>query len=213
MLKSLFPQVDWDTIKAVGLDVDGTLYDEFEFIAQVYKPIAQLLARVCRTGESEVYQSMIRRWLEKGSSYNRIFEEILSRHSVKAEDRPGSIAQCLLIYRNFRPNLVLPSRMKSLLEYIHGYYEIFIVTDGSFALQQKKVEALRLKRWVKSENVLISGKYGPEFQKPATLILSKLPLLQTVNPDEIVFFGDREQDRQFAGNSGFHFIKLKYFSM
>ena len=39
MLNVLYPDIDWSHIKYIGFDLDGTLYDEFEFIVQTYKKI------------------------------------------------------------------------------------------------------------------------------------------------------------------------------
>ena len=43
MMKSLFNKINWDKISYVGFDMDGTLYDEYEFISEVYKEISKLL--------------------------------------------------------------------------------------------------------------------------------------------------------------------------
>lgn len=212
MLKSLFPQVNWDHVQAVGFDLDGTLYDEFEFIVQVYRPIAECIALVCRADIDGIYNRILWRWLEKGSSYNQIFDEVLLDYGIQEDCRNSTISVCLSIYRNFDPRLVLPERMRSLLNYCFGKYEMFIITDGSLGLQKKKFEALGLSNWFNDENVFISGSYGPEYQKPAILILPELGFLNHIKKYEVVFFGDRDIDQYFADKAGFNFLKLKYFS-
>jgi FMN phosphatase YigB (HAD superfamily) len=205
--------VNWDNIKAIGFDLDGTLYDEFEFIVQVYRPIAEHLALVCGTEIEEVYNRILYRWLEKGSSYNRIFDEVLSDYGVQEECRKSTISDCLSIYRNHVPKLVLPERMRTILNYCFKKYEMFVVTDGSLCLQKNKFEALGLESWFQDKNVLISGRYGSSFQKPSINILQELELVDRIKPDKIIFFGDREIDEKFANNAGFNFVKLKYFAI
>ena len=39
MLSALYPNINWSEIDCIGLDLDGTLYDEYEFIKQVYYSI------------------------------------------------------------------------------------------------------------------------------------------------------------------------------
>jgi putative hydrolase of the HAD superfamily len=212
MPKYLFPQVNWEDIRAVGFDLDGTLYDECEFIVQVYKPIAKLLGEACEVAAEMVYEPMLRRWLKKGSSYNRIFDEIMIRHGVPEERRQVLIKECLSLYRNFEPQLILPERVRILLDDCHKRYELFLITDGTSFLQKKKIAALGLSRWFRQGRVFISGDYGPEFQKPATIILEKIDVLQTVKRRQVVFFGDRSQDERFAANAGFQFIKVQYFA-
>ena len=39
-MKSLFNKINWDEISYVGFDLDGTLYDEYDFIYNVYLEIS-----------------------------------------------------------------------------------------------------------------------------------------------------------------------------
>lgn len=206
MLKSLYPHIDWDTVKSVGFDMDGTLYDEAEFISQVYKPISIRLSVACGVAAEGIHLLMFRRWLEKGSSYNRIFGEVLERFGVGEPAAEIVIADCLAIFRNFQPLLKLPVRVDTLLECMHENFMLFLISDGSAALQLAKMRALGLERWFLPENMGISGCYGPGFSKPATRIIDKIAVLQSIKPSEVVFFGDREQDEHFAAAAGFHYI-------
>ena len=45
MLKYLYPQINWNNINYVGFDLDGTLYDEADFIAQAYIKISNYLSQ------------------------------------------------------------------------------------------------------------------------------------------------------------------------
>ena len=70
MLSPLFKNVNWNHITSVGFDMDGTLYDEFDFIKQVYSEINKQLIL-----NDSILSFMTERWLEKGSSYPLIFSE------------------------------------------------------------------------------------------------------------------------------------------
>lgn len=209
MLKSLFPQVNWESVEIVGFDMDGTLYDEFDFIVQVYKPISGRLAQSCLGNSKAIYSWMLCRWLEKGSSYNHIFEEVLEKYNYKNSNR-NVILECLDLYRNFQPKLVLSERVKILLSTLHKKYSLFLITDGSCALQTAKFQALGLQRWFQPENFAISGCFGSQYYKPSTLIIDKIAVLNSgVKPQKVVFFGDRDIDREFSCNSGFQFASVK----
>lgn len=209
MLKSLYPRVTWDQIEAVGFDLDGTLYDELDFILQVYSPIAKLLANVTKQGQHEVYWWMVNRWLEKGSSYNRIFLEVLSSKNIDEEIKKSTIENCLVIFRYFQPELSLTNRVKILLDIFKSNYPIFIITDGNSLLQKAKFKALGLEKWFDHNNVAISGDYGFEYQKPSVFMANQIKVLRNVNPSRVIYFGDREQDALFAKNVGFGFIPVK----
>jgi FMN phosphatase YigB (HAD superfamily) len=104
----------------------------------------------------------------------------------------------------------LTARVEVLLDVFADRYDLFLITDGQSRLQRAKFQALGLERWFESENVGISGDYGAEYQKPSTNILDKLVLTQSgVDPNRVVFFGDRVMDAEFAKNAGFHFVAVK----
>ncbi|EJL22891.1 HAD family hydrolase [Brevibacillus sp. BC25] len=208
MLKSLFPSVDWDIVEIVGFDMDGTLYDEFNFMIQVYRPIAKRIARSTKSTEQEIYNQLLQRWMEKGSSYNKIFDEILTRHDVVESERETTINECLRIFRKHTPILTLSDRVSFFLDYVQNKYGLFLITDGGVQLQKAKFHSLGLSSWFEEENVGFTGLYGSEYSKPSPLITKKIKILEGItNSKQVVFFGDREVDRKFAEVLGFQFVQ------
>lgn len=97
-----------------------------------------------------------------------------------------------------------------MLDIFSEQFELFLITDGSPHLQKAKFRALGLERWFKNKNVGISGAYGKCYEKPATLITQKINLLCSgLHPQDVVFFGDRDVDREFSINAGYQFVKVK----
>ncbi|MDT9198038.1 HAD family hydrolase [Limnospira fusiformis KN01] len=210
MLKSLYPQIDWQKVGIIGFDLDGTLYDEMEFIAQVYKPIARIISKSCKADCGSVYYSMLSRWLQKGSSYNQIFDEILIANGLNKNSRDLVIAECLDTFRRFSPTLTLPARVGVILAEINKKYRIFLLTDGSNVLQTEKFNALQLDRWFSLKDIVITGNYGKDYLKPSTKALAHIKALDDcIYPETVVYFGDREIDRKFAQTAGFLFVKVK----
>ena len=209
MLKSLFPPIVWEEIEAVGFDLDGTLYDELDFILQVYLPITALLAEVTKWNQHDLYGWMINRWLEKGSSYNKIFLEVLDQKNIDEETKVNIIENCLNIYRGFQPNLYLTNRVKILLDIFKKNYPIFLITDGNSRLQKAKINALGLERWFENKNIVISGDYEHKHQKPSSFMAGQIEILKKVDFSRAVYFGDRKQDELFAQKLGFKFIQVK----
>lgn len=211
MLKFLHDKLDWSSIEIVGFDLDGTLYDEYEFISQVYRPISISLAEATGRQIDEIYDRLLRRWIEKGSSYNRIFDEFLIEEGVTDIERMKLVAQCLSLYRNFEPKLCLTTRVENILDWLSARFPLFLVTDGGEKLQQAKVDALGLKRWIDRDNTSISGYLGQGITKPDVRMGLPLQIIQDskVQPCKVVYFGDREVDAAFAENCGFQFVLVK----
>ena len=210
MLKSLFPDLPWSRIEAVGFDLDGTLYDERHFIEQVYRPLANIIAQAAGTNEqSEIYAWMLNRWIEKGSSYPKIYSEAIRRFAPNAAE-DDVVAECLNVFRGFQPELFLADSIAVILDEVKNNWIPFLVTDGQSGLQRAKMKSLGLDRWFAPEDISISGDHGKHFEKPSMRIIDNLQCFKAnLRSENIIYFGDREVDRQFADQCGFLFRRVK----
>lgn len=205
MLNALFPEIPWDRIRCVGFDLDGTLYDEFAFIGQVYRAILQDSAPLFGdAGQALAY--MLDRWLEKGSSYSRIFDETFRRFGLDQRQLETFIARALKIFRHFQPELTLPERNRHLLEFFKRNFDTFVISDGAPALQRNKFRALALDAFFAENRILFTGDLGQDFYKPNTEAFVHLGLNYTA--DEVVYFGDRSIDEEFCRRLGIHFQRV-----
>lgn len=205
MLNVLFPEVPWAQIKCVGFDLDGTLYDEFAFIQQVYPVILQANAK-CFGDIFSPLKYMLDRWLEKGSSYNRIFDETYERFADNYFAKEAFIESALALFRHFEPDLELLPRNRHLLNIFKEEYDLFLITDGSPSLQKHKFRALQLDDLFQERQTVFTGEMGAEYYKPNTAAFEKLQL--RYSPSEIVYFGDRDIDREFSRRIGIHFQQV-----
>ena len=208
MLNVLYPDIEWSHIKCIGFDLDGTLYDEFEFIVQTYKKIVLENTKFFRIEEqTEILEFMTDRWLQKGSSYNRIFEETFNQyatHDISFQKK--FVDNSLNIFRTFMPDMLLSERSRAILSYIKkNSYDIFLVTDGNPELQSQKICSLGLDK-IFNDSIFFTSKFGSDYEKPSIKILKHINLSST--PDQVVYVGDREVDKLFAENAGFKFLKV-----
>lgn len=199
MLNALYSDIDWNNITTIGFDMDGTLYDEYNFINQVYSAINRQLIQ-----NDEALSFMLYRWLEKGSSYPYIFDEIYEKTPNIHISKDIFIQEALEIFRTYTPKLSLSERNKYLLEYCQNNFDIFLVTDGNIVLQEKKIMSLGLNKYFKAENIILTGKYSSEYHKPSNKSLEFLDL----DLKHSVFFGDRDKDEAFALSSNMQFQRV-----
>jgi len=206
MLSALYPDIQWARVRCVGFDLDGTLYDEYEFIDQVYEAILTSCAeQLTHPAAAGVW--MRNRWLEKGSSYTKIFGETFARFGGPQGDPDAFVRRALQVFRSFNPRLNLPARNRRLLDELHGHYRLFLVSDGNAQLQRRKFDALGLASYFHPDDCLFTGAFGPTWEKPSTLSLERLSL-EPFGPDEIVFFGDRERDRAYAAAGRLSYVHV-----
>lgn len=201
-----FPHPDWSSVRHVGFDMDGTLYDEFTFIQQAYDAVIHACEN--RLNDKEAARIfMQRRWLAKGSSYNKIFDETHRRFGKanSDEERQSFIREALYSFRNVEPKLSLSARAAFWLEYFGQSREVFLVTDGGNVLQRRKAKALDLARFIPEDRMVFTSELGSGAEKK-NLTKSDFPL--SFKAGNVVFFGDRESDKIFSQNMGFHFIPV-----
>lgn len=205
MLSALFPEIPWSQICCVGFDLDGTLYDECLFIDQVYRRILDEIAPAWKD-TNEVLNFMICRWLEKGSSYPRIFAETWDAFGPAGTDATHFVDRALALFRSFRPKLELPARNRHLLGYLQERFDLFLISDGNPALQRRKFNALGLGVYFPENRRVFTAELGAGHAKPSSTAWHHLQLPHS--PEQTVFFGDRDCDATFAERLGLHFQKV-----
>ena len=195
-----FEDIDQKKIKYIGFDMDGTLYDEYDFIIQVYTEISELFQN-----SIEVLRYMSIKWLNKGSSYNRIFEETYDQFKLKKNtSKKKFVEEVLNIYREFQPKLNLSNRAKFILEILKKNFNLFLITDGNPILQKKKFASLDLQNYFDNDKIVFTGDYPPSYHKPN---IKSIDLIK-IECERAIFFGDRDIDKKFASSAKMNFKYL-----
>lgn len=192
-----------DDIKALAFDLDGTLYDEYDFIKQAYFSVSEIISNNTNINQNNIYDYLCTLWLIYGSSYNTF--QATFNHFCHQDMNDDLLKKCVSAYRETPFELSLAKEVIELLDDLDNYPKA-IITDGDSRLQRKKYEALGLKKWISEDNLFVTGDYGKENYKPnpyvGELVKDKLCT------NKILYFGDRDIDAMFAKNAGFEFIKM-----
>lgn len=198
MKKYLFSE-EFNQFKVIGFDLDGTLYDDFEFIEQVYKDIC---TRYIKGKHDEIYFDMKLRWLEKGSSYPFIFSEIKEKYNLEE----SFIENAISLYRNYLPILSVNKKMKFVLEkFKKEGVKTFLLTDGRKKLQSNKIKSLDIEGYF---DYIVITESNP---KPSNIMSYEVLDFFKVDPKHILYIGDRDCDKNFSINSGFKFCHINDF--
>lgn len=189
----------------IGFDLDGTLYDELDFVKQVYRGVAAIISDFIHVDADEIWNQLIIEWLKVGSS-GSVFQNVLYSYGV-SEPNKDIIKDCIRAYRESPFLLSLPDRTRIILEYLKARgKKLYLVTDGNSELQRKKIKSLNINEWIFYYS--ISGDYGKEFQKPSPYMFEQL---SKCFPEirNSVYCGDRDIDKQFATSIGVDFLCVK----
>jgi FMN phosphatase YigB (HAD superfamily) len=204
MLNALLSPKATSPYKYIGFDLDGTIYDEFDFIVQAYGGIIYSLQNYMVDANGAL-NWMLKRWLELGSSYPHIFSEAwIKFSSEKAISKDQFISIAITIYRDFEPTLHLSKRAETILDACSECGNLFLLTDGNPKLQRRKFNALGLSQWFDDSSVIFSGDH--QVQKPSIYLVPIVRRL--VNTDLAIYCGDRSVDAEMAAVAGMQFSRV-----
>ncbi|MFY4754447.1 hypothetical protein ACOTV2_11860, partial [Aliarcobacter butzleri] len=84
------------------------------------------------------------------------FDEVLKYFNIYSKK---NILKAVSIYRTHKPSINLPQNSIYILNYFNKInIPIYIVTDGNKIVQNNKIEALKLRKYIKKD--FITHRYG-----------------------------------------------------
>ena len=172
-------------IRAVGFDLDNTLYDQAQHVFPFFSAAAAQIGR--ETGlEPTILENTFREaWHALGPSHPKLFDAILDKHAILDAQR---VRMLVRMYHGHVSPLEAYPGVKLLLERLSGRFPLFLITNGNMAMQRRKIECLGIGPLFRV--VVFSAEDGPGFQKPHSApFLRALNLLQRA-PGECIFVGD-----------------------
>lgn len=193
-------------MKVVCFDLDDTLYKEIDYLKSAYREIASYAADYCRScSDSPIILSV--------KAYDAMF--LAYKEGLNAFERLNAflginlpVSEYLQIYRKHKPNIRLSETVESVLNSLKSSECIIgLITDGRSIQQRNKIEALGLNRWIRDEDVLISGEFGSEKPAPANYeyFMKRYP-----ECDEFMYVGDNLKKDFIAPNAlGWQTVCLK----
>lgn len=171
-------------IKVIVFDLDDTLYDEIEYVKSGFKEVSNYFSDKFKLDKNLIYNYMVRD-LEKNGR-GKIFDNVLENFKIYSKE---NIKKAIFIYRTHKPNIVLPQESIEILKYYNSLQiPLYIVTDGNKIVQNSKIEALGVRKYIKKD--FITHRYGVKNSKPSTYCFEKIAKLEKVEYKDIVYIGD-----------------------
>jgi putative hydrolase of the HAD superfamily len=184
--------------------MDDTLYDEIDYYKSGFSVIAEKIAREFGLNNENVRQTL---WEVFQNKSNR--KNTFNIAAEKLDLRLGEqyIKELISIFRNHRPNIVLPDESRRVLVDLKKGYKLGIVTDGWMPAQELKVKALELENFF--DSIIYTEKLGRQYWKPSTRGFEKLLEELEVNASEAVYVADNlEKDFIAPNKMGFKTIRI-----
>jgi putative hydrolase of the HAD superfamily len=163
-------------------DLDDTLFLEKDFVLSGFKSVDVWLTQtsnikgfydVCLN----IYMSGIR-----GYIFNRALDELKAIYDLSL------IEKMVQVYRLHIPKISLLDDAKEILSYFSSKKSLSIITDGYYATQANKIEALGLNRLF--DFIIYSDANGKQSWKPSEWPYLELMKCYTKNDLEFIYIGD-----------------------
>ena len=147
--------------RALLFDLDDTLYSEREYVRSGFRAVSAWASREIGIPEEAGFASLWR--LFEGGARRDTFDQWLSNTGVDPDLwRP----KLLEVYRGHMPSISPYPEVPTVLESLSRETPLGLVSDGFLATQQRKLDALGLRRLFSC--VILTDVWGRAFWKPST---------------------------------------------
>lgn len=179
-------------LKAVGLDLDNTLYDQDQFEIPAFRKISKIVSFEYNISESVYFQNLVK--LYKIGEKNKIFDKAFQMIKKLPQDWENFItSEILPIYRNNKPMLSLYDGAREFIEYLKSKGLILVlITNGNVNIQNYKIDALEIRECF--NKIYISDEYNPPARKPDIRMFEDFLKDFSLKGCECVYIGDHETD-------------------
>lgn len=187
-----------NVIRAVGFDLDDTLYDRDDIYRQVFEVMEKTVIKTSVAFEqfNRIYQeeSIAKFTLynegkisKEAYQFQRVVDTYLTLGIHVSQDE-AMIFNAL--YQYIRTHAIrLRPGVEEVLDYLKEQgIELFILTNGPSQNQWQKIESLHLNDWFSKTLTFVSGDYG--FAKPQREIFERVQSQLTCQPDQVLYIGD-----------------------
>jgi putative hydrolase of the HAD superfamily len=173
-------------VRAVGFDLDYTLWDQDSFALSFFDAIAGEYGRRLGCGRSLVARACHDALDRLTLAHPNLFDQVL--HQLGAWE-PRLVAELVDRYHRHRPPAQLyPGALRTLRQLKEAGFRLFLVTDGHLDTQRHKVQALGLGPWF--DQLVFTGELPEHQRKPSPFPFQLACGRLGVAPDRCLYVGD-----------------------
>lgn len=169
-------------VRTLVFDLDDTLFAERDYVLSGFAAVDAWLRK---EKSLDGFGPRARAAFERGVR-GRIFDDVRAELGELA--LTVSVSEMVEVYRNHVPALRLPETARELLDWCRNRYRLALISDGYLAVQERKVEALGLTRWI--ECIVLSDRWGRESWKPSERPFREVMARLPGSPESYLYLAD-----------------------
>ena len=194
-------------LKAIGFDLDNTLYSQDQFEIPALKKVSFLVSEKYHVNWKHYFDKLFFLFKEHKNDkiFDTAFEEAFGNIPENWEE---FVRESLLVaYRNVQPDLKLYRGVEEVLEFIKSANKhLVLITNGRSDMQNFKIDKLHIRHYF--DKIYISDDYNPPARKPSTIMFENFLKDFNLKPEECIYFGDSETDSA-SNKVGIKFINVR----
>jgi putative hydrolase of the HAD superfamily len=169
-------------IKAVIFDLDGTLYNERDFVESGFRVATRYISTKYDLDFDKVYTTLVSDFESglRGKNFDVLVEKLNLPHE--------EVSNLIEIYRKHKPNISLCPDAEVILRELKGKLKLGLITDGWQETQRNKISALNLEPYL--DIVIINDTLDKEYWKPSKKSFQVMLDRLGVQAPEAVYVGD-----------------------
>ncbi len=199
-LKSLKKKIE--NYKILIFDLDNTIYNQKDYDEPALKNVSNFLSGKLKLNRKKIFNDLI--LLKKKKDFN-IFNKFLEGKFLKKKDLKNLVQKSIKLYQNYKCiELKKSSSLYNLLNDEKKNKTLYLVTNGHFKRQKRKIKFLKISKFFKKIYIL-DGKRN--YLKPSILSVKQMKnhIFKFGRKKAIYIGDDKIIDKRFASN-----LKVKY---
>ena len=191
-------------LRAVVFDLDDTLYPEEDYVLSGFRAVADWAEAHVGVPATHGYFELER--LFRLGVRRATFDRWLADHGLAGD---GIVGELVRVYREHEPRIAPFPEAFQLLDRLRERYVLGLLSDGYLAVQQRKLDALRMRGWFQA--ILVTDELGRDAWKPSPRGFEVLlDRLGGVRADQAVYVSDNPaKDFLGARRAGMRSIRVK----
>jgi len=192
-------------LKAIGFDLDNTLYDQRQYEYFAFWSVAEEVSKYYCVKKAR-YFSLLKHLFNK-NIHECTFDKAIQLCIGKIpRDWESFLKEKLLpVYRSAKPKLVpFDWAKKFIKEAKNRGIKLAIITNGNVEIQKYKIDALGLRKFF--DKIYISDELSPQARKPDTTLFKNFLRDFNLKGKDVIYIGDNIQTDNSCQKLGIEFI-------
>jgi len=161
-------------------DLDETLYNEITFVRSGFLSVSSYISKKFNIKKKIIFKKL--QYFLKVYGRGKVFNYLCADLKIKC-----SIKKLINIYRSHNPKISIRKDSIYILKYLSSYNK-YIITDGKYSVQKKKIKALKIKHFFKK--IFYTDFYGKIYEKPSIKCFKIIKDIENISWSKIIYVAD-----------------------